>query len=87
MWVTSKPHFVCVFVRVCSCFYLFSFIGTCVWFGCAERLWFPSSSVLRCFVVLSPPLYFVSQRWFLSYREILSAMWEPAGCECVCVYF
>lgn len=33
-----------------TCFNLFSFIGTCVWFGCAKRVWSPSSS---CFVFCS----------------------------------
>lgn len=50
-WVTvNSEHRAFGSHCVCSCSNLFSFINTCVWFGCAKRVWFLSSSVLLCFL-------------------------------------
>ncbi len=82
MWVTSKRCLcVCEGLWVFSCFCL---LGRCVCLGVPESL-VPSSSELSLFFVLSPLLYFLWHCWFLSYREIWSAVWDPTACICDCV--
>lgn len=62
--------------------FIFLSIGTCVWFGRAERVWFPSSSVLLCFVFF---LFFLLRCTSCDaagslVTEKLYAIWEPARC-------